>query len=69
MVISFFQFRGYNFFVFEYNTYVQINKDVRIYSLKQIEWKKKSKSEVGLLSDSTENGESLLEKYAPEKLS
>lgn len=69
MVISFFRFRGYIFLVFEYNTYVQINKDVQIYSLKQIEWKKKSKSEVGLLSDSTENGESLLEKYALEKLS
>ena len=55
--------------VSEYNACVQINKDVRIYSLKQIEWKKKSKSEVGLLSDSTENGEKPLEKYALEKLS
>ena len=52
------------FEVSEYNTYVQINKDVRIYSLKQIEWKKKSKSEVGQLSDSTEIGEKHQDKYA-----
>ena len=63
MVISFSRLVIYFFMEVEYNVCVQINKDVRIYSLKQIGWKKKSESEVGQLSDSTETEEKTPDKY------